>query len=66
MSEFAFVLDDVAAGVGQDNGLDAASMRAFSVDSTAPMYNGEQSSCGLKNTILMPFEDFFFKAGVAL
>ncbi|KAF2804449.1 uncharacterized protein BDZ99DRAFT_481262 [Mytilinidion resinicola] len=55
--EFAFVLDNFAAGASpgmddtqssgqpreyQDNSLDAAGMRAFSVESTAPAYNDKE------------------------
>jgi hypothetical protein len=79
MTEFAYVLDNVAAEAShcmddiqssgqpreyQDNDLNAASMRAFSVEGAIPVYNGEQSSCGLKEPILTPFEDIFSEQGV--
>jgi len=74
MTDFPLVLDEDAAGAShgiddvessgrpreyQDDDLDAADMHAFSMESTASVYNGEQFSCRLKEPILTPLKTVF-------
>jgi hypothetical protein len=64
MTEFAFVLDDVTAGADpgmndiqssgqpreyQENGLDAASMRAISIENMAAVHNGKHPPADSRN-----------------